>query len=1096
MQLKITMSCHKTQRLFSFQVIHFVCLVLVAIASPHLIAAPINLSQQPAGRGGKEPAPNVILSVDDSGSMGWDSPSRMSSLKAALIAQFGDGATNFGAVEDNRIRLAWQSMWGDTLSVGAGTTNSMKRFSGQHRVNFKAFVDRLSPNGGTPSHKMLAQAYSYMKSPAGLHSPWALNPGVTESPYLSCRRTYHIFMTDGEWNSEYATSQSVGNFDGISHALPQPHLSLALPPSPFYDPTSDQVKIYKDAFGRTKGTLSDFAFRNWAEDLQPVIANEIKPLIRQIGNEVIGGMTLQEFWNPKNNPATWQHITQYTIGFGAGASSWYGAPAWDNATDNTYGGDYARLVNGTVGWPDPMPDGNQRTPELWHAAINGRGKFYPARSAAALSAAFRDILDNIFSDTSQSLASIAANSSSLKSGAMAYVAGYVGVNWSGKLSAYPINATTGALDTTALWNAAAKLDAADFSVANRFVASYNGLTGIEWATYTNLPEAQKIPLNRNSLGTVDNNGQLRLNYLRGDRTQESSQTGGLFRVRGSRLGDIVNSNIVYVGAPASDYGDTDYRTFKGTSSGGVGGRSPMVYVGANDGMLHGFDAANGAEKLAFIPQGIAQMDLRKLTDQNYAHQYFVDGSPFTSDAKVGNATGGSAWRTVLVSGLAGGGKGYVVLDASNPNNFNAYNVANLVIADTTASTDVDMGHMYITPAMSDLIVGKSDQIVRLNAPTTGTAPNQIKHRWALVLGNGYNSSNEAPVLLVQYLDGAKEIKKISPCISMSTGTFDTTCAFKTANGLSTPRLLDLNADGIVDVAYAGDLNGNVWKFDLSSINNANWKTSFSNVPFFKAKPGQSFTTAPYVVSNDSAGYGVMVNINSGRNLTTADQSSTGTDTVYTLWDDSTFKNIAFTPATSPATYYLQITDTTPINTSSSVTLPSTLVEQTISATTFVDKGDTSYFTSSTNPVSYTGASPKRGWYMDWAVPGQRVLQNSKAFDGQKIQISSIKPNSAAGSTTDETCTPAVTNERNFLTILNLFNGNPSKSLVYDLTPTAAASHPNTTTIEGKSAGNAIGLRTGTGIKMVPPCEGKACTAPLELKFGKYVGTRANWHEKR
>lgn len=1111
---RITMTTHKKQQRFFLQPVSLACMVLVALSASNLAAAPIALSQVPAGNSGREPAPNVIISVDNSGSMAWDAngdsstsatnPSRMTSLKAALTNQFIilDTAGN-PKVPNNRIRLAWQSMWvnsggvagSDSLTLGA--TNAMKRLSDAHRANFSTFVTNLTASNGTPSHKMMKNAYDYMKSPAGVNSPWADNPDTDQSTdYLACRRTYHVFMTDGAWNNQ--GTLSAGNADGTQRSLPSPDASLNLVPAPptSYEPVSNigQVRAYKDTFGGGTGqasTLSDFAFRSWAEDLQLTMANKIKPLINQSGTETVGATTLQEFWNPKNNPATWQHITQHTIGFGSGATNWAGAPTWDSTTNNNYGGGYSDLVNGVTGkgWQDPEVTNTStldiRTSELWHAALNGRGKFYPAVNANALTAAFSDILNNILADTSKPLVSIAANGSRLKSGLYAYQAGYDGKNWAGRLLAYPINATTGAIGTTEAWSATSLLDAAGFSVPSRFVASYSGTAGIEWKTFTSLPAAQQLPFSKNSSGTVDANGQNRVDYIRGDRTKEASQTGGIFRNRGSRLGDIVNSNILYVGAPAADYGDADYATFKGTTAAGVGSRAHMVYVGANDGMLHGFAATTGVEKLAYIPQGIAQGDLRKLTDPTYTHQYFVDGTPFTGDAKVGGLAGGSTWKTVLVSGLGGGGKGYVALDASDSTNFTAAKAANLVIADTTATTDPDIGNMYITPA---------NQIVRVNAPATGTAPNQIKHRWALVLGNGYNSANEAPVLMLQYLDGAKEIKKISPCIDRLTGIFDNGCAFKTANGLSTPRLVDLNNDKIFDVAYAGDLKGNVWKFDLSSQDNANWKTSFNNAPFFKAKPGQAFTTAPYVVPHPS--YGMQVQISSGRNLTTADQSDTAKGTTYSLQDNSSYGNVAVTPATTPASTKLVIVDSAPINTTSSATLPTSLVQQTISNTTFINDGIT-YYTSSSNPVNYMGTNAKRGWYMDWTLDGQRVLQNITPFDGQKMRISSTVPNSTVGSSTVETCTPRTTGERSFLWVLNMFNGNPSKSTVYDLTPSSATANPNTTGMESNPGGDTIGLTTENGEKIVPICpEGQVCATPIELKYGKYVGARANWREKQ
>jgi type IV pilus assembly protein PilY1 len=1165
---------------FCLQPVSAACLMLVMLTATNLSAAPLNLAQVPVGNGSSEPAPNVIISVDNSGSMAQNdaggnstsatNPSKMTSLKAALTAQFVtlDAAGN-PKVPNNRIRLAWQSMWvnsggvagSDSLTLGA--VNSMKRLNDGHRANFSAFVTNLTAANGTPSHKMMKNAYEYMKSPAGTDSPWADNPGTAQSTdYLACRRTYHVFMTDGAWNTQgsdntYAARKTDGTNggDGASRTLPSPHVSLNLTPSPptQYDPASAQVKVYKDQWGNdvTKAsTLSDFAFRSWAEDLQPTMDNKVKPLIKQSGIENVtasnGSVTpLEEFWNPKNDPATWQHIKQHTIGFGSGATNWGAnvAPLW-SATNDNYGGDYPNLVNGTVVWPSPAVTDTSNTPdirtsELWHAALNGRGKFYPALNANALSAAFGDILDNILADTTKPLSSIAVNGASLNSNSKSYVAGYDAVNWSGRLKALPIDATTGATGANEIWSATGlgainasnqfvvndpgKLDDPNYVVGNRLVMSYNGASAIEWRNFptaTPVTDPFWLPLSKNSSGTADANGQNRLNYIRGDRTKEQSQTGGIFRNRGSRLGDIVNSKILYLGKPVSNYGDAAYQTFKRPI--GSGSRANMLYVGANDGMLHGFDAATGVEKLAYIPQGIAQGNLRKLTDPNYTHQYFVDGTPFAGDAKVGTSTpDNNPWKTVLVSGLGGGGKGYVALNVTNPANFSVGNVPNLVsadslvIADTTASTDADMGNMFITPAIDPQDASRSSQIVRVNAS------NAVKHRWALVVGNGYNSTHEAPVLIVQYLDGAndavtgqKEIKKISPCISVSSasaGVFDNACAYKTntgltsnglsSNGLSTPRLVDLNDDGIVDVAYAGDLLGNVWKFDLSSQNPAEWKTSFTNEPLFKAKSGQSFTTAPYVDSNFTAGSGVQIHISSGKNLTAVDQTSTGTETTYSLWDNSRFGPVVVNPNATPLVYKFTISDLSATRINTSNVIPNTLVEQTIALTPFTDSGN-DYYTSSSNPVDYGRTSaPDRGWYMDWKKPGQRVLRNSKSFDGQKISVYSTVPSSATVPSNVESCTPGVNSEKNFLTILNMFTGHPSKARTFEFPDTVAAAHPGATTVE-LPPGDFVEVKTRNangqpGGKVVSACpEGQVCKPPIATPWGSYVGAKAGWREKQ
>ncbi|MEY2952381.1 MAG: hypothetical protein RLZZ401_468, partial [Pseudomonadota bacterium] len=439
--------------------------LLAQVVAGPVLAAPVTLAQQPAGTGGREPAPNVIISIDDSGSMDGDIPtgnyntglpSKMTKLKEALISQFGNPTANpptKGKLEDDRIRLAWQAMWlNSAKSLTPGAANSMKSFSGAHRTSFYNFINALQPASNTPSHRMVKQVYDYMRLPAQTNSPWADVPGVAQStPYMACRRTYHVFMTDGGWNAN--NNESAGNADGTARTLGDGVTN--------YDPTSNQSGAYKDAWGGTVGqesTVADIAFASWATDLQDgsggtqAMANSVSPLIRKSGNEVVGGVTLQEYWNPKNNPATWQHVVTHSIGFGNGAAKWTNnsgstlvRPFWDNVTDSTYGGDYPNLVNGTVTWPDPINAMNEngRPVELWHMALNGRGKFYPARSAEALSAAFADILDNVINDTSKPLVSVSANSSRIRSGSRFYSAGYNGADWSGYLKAYTVSVTNG-----------------------------------------------------------------------------------------------------------------------------------------------------------------------------------------------------------------------------------------------------------------------------------------------------------------------------------------------------------------------------------------------------------------------------------------------------------------------------------------------------------------------------------------------------------------------------------------------------------------------------------------------------------------------------
>jgi type IV pilus assembly protein PilY1 len=1188
-------------------------------------AQQLTLSKAPPSGGGTQPRPNVIVTVDDSGSMDLDvngeqtditANKKITLLKNALKATFGDTTK----IPDGRIRLAWQAMHdnGNFISgngastIKLGAKNSIKLFSGStagtHRQNFNLFVDGLKPGDFTPSLSMMQNVFDYMNAPEDPASPWADDPTVSTkqtTPYSACRRTFHVFMTDGLWNvpdqpsctlkgkrvgtteppvcsnssyscppgytsnsnnssapanacrkgkkgnyvysalefvpntSIWSTGDRVPNGDGVSiAALPDGDGTTAGTP---YNTSSPMSRIYRDAYGDNKlyaSTLSDFAFNNWARDFQDGnpgvtqtnsagatvsgntqnIPNTLSPIINVDTVETVidsasNKTDLSVFWNPKNDPATWQHITQYMIGFGKEATSWGTNPQWDSTSNSTYGagGDYAKLVNGTVSWPDVQVSstGNSitaRAAELWHSAINGRGKYIPAVNVGELTQAFEDILDDIGAATTSPLITVTTSSSTLRSGTLAYVAGYESKKWSGQLVARALDPVNGSVMAGETWNAVEKLDARTTNeVASRVViSSQKGAspsftdTGFSWTTYSSLPGNQQTPLNKNSSGNVDNNGQNRVDYIRGDRSKELGQTGGIFRSRGSRFGDIVNSNIWFTGKPASGYTANNYAAFRGT--GGKGSRTPMIYLGANDGMLHGVVAmttttvAGGTELLAYIPQGIAEGKLRNLTDTNYLHDYFVDGTPFTGDAFITTPTNSStaAWATVLVGTLGAGGKGYFILDATDPVAFTTSNAAYLVIKDTTGGTvDADLGVITSQPVADDAISNKSRQIVQMN-----------NGRWAVVLGNGYNSVNEAPVLFIQYLDGDKSIVKISPCDAPIDST---ACSFKGGNGLSVPQLIDLNGDGRVDVAYAGDLKGNLWKFNLTATTASSWSVGFNKQPFFVAKGhstvnarpsatvAQAITSAPYWMAHPLGG--IMVSVGTGRNLTDADQSSTAVDSYYALWDNSSFVSSGGG---------VTITDGTPINTTSSTSLATSgLVRQTITGNV-TDTGIV-YYSSSNNAVSYStnSSSTQRGWYLDLelstnlelstSLQGERILLNTRLFSGETIIVTSTVPKT--GATASESCTFSSTAETNYFYLLNMFSGKqPGGDPLEVGTVTTGNTYPNIITMPGGDTA----IVEGDGKKYVvkSDCDATKTCSSTPMNLPKSPGRRVNWRQKQ
>ncbi len=1020
------------------------CAVLSAVFAPHTTsAAPLSFSTLPPGLMAIPPTPNVVLSVDNSGSMsssvgGGDPQSKMYRLKEALTNVFNDTAL----LPDGKIRLAWQAMWnnnGEQNTITVGATNSMKVLNGTHRANFLTFVGKLKANNSTPSHQMMFNVYNYMRSPQSINSPWASVPGTTETPYMSCRRAYHIFMTDGAWNGQSAPVRP-GNTDNTN---------MVFPDGTSYSIASDQTNVYRGALGNL---LADWAMRMWAEDLQPTIPNDLTPSTTDgvPAIETHGAVSLQRYWNPKHDPATWQHLVHYTIGYGTDAYTWPSAPHWDTVNDDNYGGDYTKLVQGTVAWvPTVFGDLNANNPaELWHMAINSRGKFYPTGPGRkyTLQDAFKKIIENINLQNTADATSVAASASTnIRTDLQKFTAGYNPKKWSGYIKADKIS-TSGTLspdwmDGGTQRDTGYKLDHRVYST--RVILATNDATNtgvpFEWETGTSkLSAAQKTLLNDGGYG------EKRVNYLRGERTYENSSGTPYFRIRDSVQGDIVNSSVWYVDKPVSNYPDSSYKSFAKTHTKRFG----MVYVGGNDGMLHGFKAEDGEELIAYVPKAVVP-ELTKLSDPGYTHQYYVDGSPFTGDVNVGSPD----WRTLLVGTLGGGGKGYFILDVTNPgnstglpaSNFSTGNANSLVVMDRTihpstplppGSDDEDIGHIFAAPVMDDTNVFKSAQISKMN-----------DGRWAVVLGNGYNSKNERPVLLIQYLDGAKELKKIVATGKQTVTGVPAADVNVTGNGLSAPKPVDINGDGKIDVVYAGDLKGNLWKFDLTSDTASDWSVATWNnsiatpcnqvtticQPMFTAiyinGKRQPISAPPIVKPNDRGAGGMMVAFGTGVNVTDADRTSTDVQSVYSLLDNTRYK---------------QLTTKLIVNTDTSVAENGVVPESISGRTNLVQQVANSqhsgsgvsagfnFWEMSQNAVDYT--TGKKGWYFDLPVSSERVLRQMSFFDGSNnLVVYSLTPAYGGTGGNEESCEPAGTPEKAYATLLNIMDGKKPGIQVMDQT---------------------------------------------------------------
>jgi type IV pilus assembly protein PilY1 len=466
-----------------------------------------------------------------------------------------------------------------------------------------------------------------------------------------------------------------------------------------------------------------------------------------------------------------------------------------------------------------------------------------------------------------------------------------------------------------------------------------------------LNDDQKAYLNKSPMdGVVDNLGEKRVNYLRGSRSDEIGQANGIFRVRDRVLGDIVNSNPTYVGAPATFVSGAGYLDFYNLHKDRIG----VVYVGANDGLLHAFKASDGTELFAYMPNALLR-HVSKLTDPAYVHRPYVDGTMNVAEAKVG-----TAWKTVLVSGMGPGGQGVFALDVTRPT---AFKDGSMALWEFTDKDDPDMGNVYGRPVIA--------KFRKLNADGEDVYKDYV------VVANGFNSSADdtgAATYSCPAVDPANPVLG-TVCNSKGVGAlflleldkaksdpwqenvnyykFTTPVSVATkSNGLSAPALV-VGGDGAVRYAYAGDLQGNLWRFDFTQPNKGNvakpWASVRANsLPLFTAKDSsdnrQQITEEPKVVYGPG---GYIVLFGTGKFLETGDTSSSGRQSFYGIYD-STYSDY-------------RVTSRLQLEQRMAVPVTTTEGKDAMKIT-----GDTFSYDS------------KRGWYMDFynsASTGERSVTN-------------------------------------------------------------------------------------------------------------------------
>jgi len=764
--------------------------------------------------------------------------------------------------------------------------------------HFMDWIATMDTGAQTRLREELEVVGSYFKRTDNA-GPWGNSPGnsADTTAQLGCRRNYHVAVTDGGWTD--STLPTRGNVDGNNQG------SNYIAAKPYSDAWSD--------------TLADISMHYWANDLRPDMADNVSAT--------------------PSDPATWQHLTNYYLMLNMTKS-----------IDGDSAADMLALTNGTKTWPNPSDGDSQKIDDTLHAAINSRGKLFRVTGPLSVVDAISSIQRDMVTARSGSDAQVSVSGEYLTGTSKKFKPFYTSNPWGGNLTAINLNADGS--EGAPAWSAFDRLLGilpANRKIFTSSVSASGVRTGVSFSK-TSLPSGYAgVTLTTSEL-------ELLANYVRGDRSME----GKGYRTRASALGDIINSSPLLVGSAL----DSQYDLYSGTQLAPSNGKSSYrsfltakkarperLFVGANDGMLHAFNASTGDEDFAYIPSSLLG-NFFNFSSPTYAHRYFVDGQITELDA-YGPVTGdpSSLWRNLVVASTGAGAKTVF-----------AIKVPTGVGAAASAAADVLW-------EVSNTSLGFSELGNTLSKLEGGLMRNG---QYAVLINNGYASaSGKASLFIVNALTGAL-IKTIDTNVGANT--------VAARNGLGGVRVIRNTAREIV-AAYAGDLQGNMWKFDLSDPSVANWNLAFSSEgaknPLFKA--ALPITAAPGLIANPLGG--LMVIFGTGKMFENTDPSNSERGYVYSVWDKDPVGNSAN-------------------NSVSNLANSNTLVEQTLTEASITqsDGSTKTFYKVSKNQVDYAS---KRGWFVRLGA-SERMVYDPQSAVG-RIYIESIF---AAGASASVTCNPS------------------------------------------------------------------------------------------
>lgn len=611
------------------------------------------------------------------------------------------------------------------------------------------------------------------------------------------------------------------------------------------------------------GTLADIAMTFYNRDLAPQLEDRLSA----------NGC----------DDAPHQHLVTHTVWIGGPGVLDMGQLLFKGDPRNGHGGGGPCLeekLSRPPVWPQPASGDASTVDDLLHAAVNGRGFHFRVRHQGGFAGALAEVMD--FIGRQSAWYGSEHHGPQVVHDDRVYKVSYRSDDWSGDVRAFDYDVQSGEAGQLR-WRAASGLDAAETSHEARRIVTYGGIwrrpQGVPFR-YDDLSDRQKRALGSDLKrgSSADTDASQLLNYIRG------LYVSG-WRVRSTLLGDVVNSVPVI--------------------------ERETLFVGSNDGMLHAFDVASGRERFAYVPN-LVFAQLCALPSPGYSshHRFFVDGSPYVGEVLEGVYQR----RTYLVGGLGKGGRGYYCLmigsrrrDRSGAQ-FGDYRQTFTVDDFGAGASERDVsrvvGWEYPPPDVGDDGMDNDGDGLRDEPGETdpdigyglgkayvlnANAPDQT-YRSVVIFGNGYNSPGGKPVLYVMRAADGMLIRKIDTGVEGD-------------NGLSVPALVDVNEDRLVDYAYAGDLRGNLWKFDLRDESPDRWGIAYgadtdgdgvidaargdTPAPLFQAQ-GQPITARPDVMAMMNACApqlpGYMVVVGTGRYFGLGDRQDASRQSIYGIWD--------------------------------------------------------------------------------------------------------------------------------------------------------------------------------------------------------------------